>query len=191
MFGSYASSGYGIYLKEHYENDGTGEVLLPIDNCHDTRFILNIFDELFEDYTDRLGEVDVIHWNNGLWDCLHFMKSEKPTVPLERYKQNLAKIHAVLKEKCPRARIVFATTTPIAELQINKGYRTNAEICEYNAAATELLSGLGCYINDLYAFATDKLLAHHATDGVHFTEDGSVLLASRIAEVIDGILENG
>ncbi len=187
MFGSNASGGYGIYVKEHFEARGTGRVFLPIENCQDTRFTLNTFDEIFPDCKDGFCEVDVIHWNNGLWDSMHFCGSPRATVPIDRYIRNLAKIHAMLSKKCPRARIVFATSTPVLECKSGGTYRTNAEIREYNAAAVELLSGLGCHINDLYGFADGKLWEHRAPDGVHFNEAGCVKLANRVIEVIEKI----
>ncbi len=191
MFGSTASGGYGIYLANHYTVFEKGEVLLPNENCQDTRFILATFDEVFAEHSKRLSEVDVIHWNNGLWDTLHFLGNPRATVPIERYLKNLSEIHKLLLEKCPHARIIFATSTPVDEEQNGKTYRTNAEIREYNRQAGELLSGLGCYINDLYAFADELLWEHRAPDGVHFTDVGCILLARRVMEVIEEVSENG
>lgn len=191
MFGSTVSGGYGIYLANRYTVFEMGEVLLPNENCQDTRFTLNTFDEIFAEHKDRLSQVDLVHWNNGLWDTLHFLGNPRATVPIERYLKNLSEIHKLLLEKCPHAKIAFATSTPVDEGQNGKTYRTNAEIRDYNLGACRLLSGLGCYINDLYTFADENLWKHRAPDGVHFTDAGCILLSGRVMEFIEEVLENG
>ena len=142
MFGSTVSGGYGIYLANRYTVFEMGEVLLPNENCQDTRFTLNTFDEIFAEHKDRLSQVDLVHWNNGLWDTLHFLGNPRATVPIERYLKNLSEIHKLLLEKCPHAKIAFATSTPVDEGQNGKTYRTNAEIRDYNLGACRLLSAM-------------------------------------------------
>ena len=148
MFGSDASSGYGVYVSEHFRKNSTAEVIMPSDNCQDTRFTKNAFCDIFAEHADSLADVDIIHWNNGLWDTLHFLGNKRPVVPIDRYRTNLADIHAMLLKLCPRARIIFATTTPADESKNDRNYRKNEEIAEYNKAAVDLLSPLGCEIND-------------------------------------------
>ena len=61
--------GYGTkvpqLLGEEYE------VCQPEDNC---RFVKYTLRGLF-DWHDIIKDADVIHWNNGLWDCTDFTSS--------------------------------------------------------------------------------------------------------------------
>ena len=184
MFGSDASSGYGVYVKEHFEKSGVAEVIIPSDNCQDTRFTKNAFREIFAMHIDILADVDVIHWNNGLWDTLHFLGNKRAVVPIDRYRANLADIHTMLTKLCPRARIIFATTTPVDESKNNANYRKNEEIREYNRSAVELLRPLGCEVNDLYTYADTNLWDRRADDPVHFDEDGCVALSHVVIDAI-------
>ena len=188
MFGSDASSGYGVYVSEHFRKSSTAEVIIPSDNCQDTRFTKNAFCDIFAEHADSLADVDIIHWNNGLWDTLHFLGNKRPVVPIDRYRTNLADIHAMLLKMCPRARIIFATTTPADESKNDRNYRKNEEIAEYNKAAVEILSPLGCEINDLYTYADTHLWDRRADDPVHFTEDGCVALSAAGISTIGEIL---
>lgn len=185
MFGSSASSGYGVYVARHYAEGETGEVILPSDNCQDTRFTKNAFLEIFEADKEKLSTVDVIHWNNGLWDVMHFLGSKRPVVPIDRYRDNLVAICEMLKCHCPRARIIFATTTPVYEAQLDETYRRNEEIREYNRVAEETLTPLGCEINDIGGYADLHLWENRASDDVHFDEDGCIALSTLVCAAID------
>ena len=87
-----------------------------------------------------------------------------------------------LREACPRAKIIFATSTPITEYE--GAWRSNREICDYNAAAVETLAPLGVTIHDLYTFAASLPASARADDLLHYTDDASRALAGAVLRAI-------
>ena len=130
---------------------------------------------------------DVIHLNCGLHDIKRPFDSDANQVPLPQYRENVRAILTALQHDSG-ARIVWATTTPVNHQwhHDNKEFdRFEEDVVAYNEVATELAVGLGIEINDLYTVIVDAgrdgLLRE---DGVHFTPDGSRLLAGAVVEAI-------
>ncbi len=185
MIGSNVSTGYGPFLANMLE--GRAKVFLPLENCQDTRFTYACLDELF--HPGILAIADVIHWNNGLWDVLHFLGSPKNVVPLPMYIELISKIYSYLRTVNPCAKIIFATTIPVVEFDNDGGnYRKNSEIADYNRAAVELLAEKGVIINDLYALCSGFDKSNMAPDGVHLNDDSSRILATHTAALIESVL---
>lgn len=76
-FGATNSPGYGIYVKEKL--DGIANVYAPNENCRFAQYTLR----QLHDWVQKLdGEsIDVVHWNNGLWDVLR-VDGDEPLTPL-------------------------------------------------------------------------------------------------------------
>ena len=185
MIGSNVSSGYGPYLCDMLE--GKAKVFLPVENCQDTRFTSACLDELF--YPGLLAIADIIHWNNGLWDVLHFLGSSKTVVPLPLYIQLVDKILTSIREVNPAAIIVFATTIPIVEFDNDGGsYRKNSEINEYNRAVLEHLADKNVIINDLASVCNSFDKSSWTPDCVHLTDDSSKILAKHTADLLESLL---
>ena len=183
--GSSVSVGYGPYLREMLA--GSAHVFLPVENCQDTRFTSSCLTELF--YPGLLATADVIHWNNGLWDVLHFLGNPRNVVPLNNYTKLVEKIYASLRSVNPEAKIVFATTIPVVEFDADGGsYRKHSEIEEYNAAVKKLFAGRDIVINDLYEVCKDFDASNWTRDCVHLTDESSRILAERCASVIEPLL---
>lgn len=176
MYGVGRLRGYGAFLREKLE--GKASVYLPTENCQDIRYLRAYHEELIPALD---GEYDVIHWNNGLWDLLHFGGNPMPHTPLELYTKNLAETADILHGRYPRASVFFATSTPILE-HVRKGssYRLNAEIEAYNAAAVETLRGEVAGFDDLYRFASSFGDRYRSKDGLHYSEEGARLLADAV-----------
>ena len=134
----------------------------------------------------------VVHINCGLHDC-YIEESGQLRVPLDEYRVNLTKIFDRLSRES-RARIVWATTTPvIEERQIASrppnGYgrlvRRDSDVRAYNAVSVELARSRGIEVHDLYgvvmAAGRDTLLGH---DGIHYTDAGNEVLARAVAEIV-------
>lgn len=142
------------------------------------------------------GKWDVIHFNWGLWDlCYRNPKSKNQgrrdkvngtlTHTIEQYTENLAKLITVLKET--NAKLVFATTTPVPEGEFG---RKLGDDLKYNSAAVALMKKHGIVVNDLHAVMAGKMNKYGKKPGdVHFTEDGSELLAEQVAKAIEAQLE--
>ena len=157
-----------------------------------------------------LPEIDVVHWNNGLWDALHlnaasggadgeaegvtispenvpneFRYDADPLTPPDIYRYYLGRVLTRIRQLFPSAAVVFATTTPVIEEQASWAYRSNREIDDYNRIAREVLVPRGVRINELGDFARRECQALHR-DWVHYNDAGSALLADEII----GYLEN-
>ena len=156
-----------------------------------------------------LPEIDIVHWNNGLWDLLHLnaesagcdgeaegetispenVPSEsrfdkEPLTPPDFYRYMIGRVHTRIRQLFPKAAVIFATTTPVIEEQATWAYRSNREIDEYNQIARDVLVPRGVRINELGAFAQRECHNHHR-DWVHYDETGCALLADEIVQFLD------
>ena len=130
---------------------------------------------------------DVIHLNCGLHDIRKAFDTGEVSVPLDQYRANVEQILRRIQDHTD-AKVIWATTTPVNERwhHENKGFdRFEADVLEYNRAAVEIAGRLGIRINDLFEIIAragrDQLLQK---DGVHFKEEGYVLLGKAVAEAI-------
>ena len=178
--------GYGFYVREALRR--RAEVILPLENCQDTRFTFSVLSELFE--PGELEGADLIYWNNGLWDVMHFGNNATPVVPKERYGLLLERIFVKLKELSPDAKIIFATTTPVIEERYTSLgiHRKNAEILGYTCVAREVLGDKVALIDDLYSVASNFPHECRSEDPTHFSELGSQKLAEHILALIDTMI---
>ncbi len=142
------------------------------------------------------GKWDVIHFNWGLWDlCYRNPKSKtqgrrdkingKLTYTPEQYRANLQKIVASLKRT--KAKLIWATTTPIPE---NEAGRKLGDAVKYNTIAAEVMKQHGIPTNDLHTLMVPHMKTMTVAPGnVHFTDDGSLLLAKQVAGAIEEAIE--
>ena len=183
-FGATGSPGYGIYVKEKLE--GKAEVYAPAANC---AFAQNTFRYLHEwARSAPAEEIDVVHWNNGLWDVLRLL-GDDPFTDLDYYGVILTRLHKRIRKVFPKAKIVFALSTSVKEEWANKDFlRLNSDIEEYNKKAIEVLTPLGVTFDDLYSVSCtfdDSL----RSDWVHFGEEGSRIFADEVIKSIYKALE--
>jgi lysophospholipase L1-like esterase len=135
---------------------------------------------------------DVIHFNWGLHDLKHVVaegsskNSDNPSDPvqatIEQYSRNLDLIAGKLK--ATGARLIFATTTPVAPGTINPPREPDAP-ARYNAAAKKLMEAYGIRVNDLFGLCEPQLQKLQLPRNVHFTKAGSEVLALQVAAVIE------
>jgi len=138
---------------------------------------------------------DVIHFNWGLHDLKHVTApgdgkpSDKPGDPVqatvEQYAGNLEII--VGKLKATGARLIFATTTPVAP-GTRSPLREPDAPSRYNAAARKIMDANGIRVNDLFAFCEPQLAKLQMPKNVHFTLEGSAALAKQVAAAIEAEL---
>ena len=88
LLGDSTRQGYDKYVKEQLT--GVAEVLFPAENC---QFALYLFRHVHEwQKNGNWGtDADLVHWNAGLWDALHFFRQETLT-DLEHYAQTIRRI---------------------------------------------------------------------------------------------------
>ncbi len=138
----------------------------------------------------------VIHFNWGLHDLKHVSKadSSKPSndaadpvqATVEEYRRNLEVI--VKKLQGTGAKLIFATTTPVAAPGMTNPLRESDAPGRYNAAALEIMKANGIAVDDLYAFCEPQLEKLQLPKNVHFKEEGSAALARQVATSIQAAM---
>ena len=175
------SPGYGVYVKEMLKD--VANVFAPDDNCRFAQYTLRYL----YDWTKGLEceKIDVVHWNNGLWDVIR-INGDEPLTPIDVYESMLVRVYSMIKKIFPNAKIIFALSTAVIEEWARDDFkRYNSDIEKYNAAAKRALSEKGVVINDLYTVSAGFDNSLHA-DWVHFTDEGSKILAKEVCEKILG-----
>ena len=181
LIGDSIRMGYDKYVRNALSN--AAEVYYPAENCRYSTNVLRFAHE-WKNNAKCGDDVDLVHWNAGLWDVLELF-GDQPLVPVDCYAQTVKRIHARLRLIFPNAKIVFATSTSVNEELCSKNFRRhNAVIEQYNAAAINALCYCDCEINDLYAITKNAPLSYHS-DFVHFyTDAGTELIGGKVLSVI-------
>lgn len=142
------------------------------------------------------GKWDVIHFNWGLWDLCYRNPESKTqghrdkvkgaiTHTPEQYRANLEKIVPMLK--ATGAKLIWASTTPVPE---GEAGRKVGDDLIYNRIAAEVMKKHDIPINDLHAAILPHMKTHTTAPGnVHFTPEGSMILAKQVAKEIEAALE--
>ena len=129
----------------------------------------------------------VIHFNWGLHDLKYINEKGEATlpplgklkVPLPEYEKNLRSLIERLKRT--GARLIFATTTPVPE---GTTMRVRGDEVAYNRVAVALMGEYAIPVDDLHAFVVPRAGEIQRPRNVHFTPDGSVLLAREVTASI-------
>ena len=166
--------------------DDRADVYWPEDNCRYAQYTYRALYDWRHIVPDP-AKIDVVHWNNGLWD-IGQRDGREPITPKDQYVATLVRIHGDLRHYFPNAKIVFATTTPVnTAVKCEQHTLGNAVVEEYNAAAIAALKPLGVEIDDLYSFVRAHATGHYA-DIVHYAPDGYRLIAGEVVRAIDRVL---
>ena len=169
------SPGYGVYVAE--KTAGRANVYAPDENCRFAQYTLRFLHK-WADQTPA-EEIDVVHWNNGLWDALRLFGDE-PLTPLEFYGDLLRRVYKRICLLFPNAKVIFATSTPVVEEWAKPHFiRYNHEIELYNRKAVEVMEELGVPVNDLYGVAVKFDKSLHS-DWVHYGQEASQKLADAV-----------
>lgn len=163
LIGDSIRAGYDKAVKNTLANKAN--VYIPKDSGRFASYVLRYLHE----YKSLLGEeqVDVIHWNAGLWDCLRLF-GEEPHTPLEIYAYYIERICIRIKKLFPDAKVIFATSTSVQSERMSPDFkRYNEEIEAYNEAAVKVVSKYGFLVNDLYA-SSIALPEEAHSDPVHY-----------------------
>lgn len=186
LFGDSIRLGYARFVSTSLE--GIAEVYSSQDTCAFSQYMLRWVNEWKrkEEYPD---DMDLVHWNVGLWDVLRIMDDGTFTTP-EYYAETLRRLQKRLQILFPTAKQVFALSTSVIEERYEPPYqRLNADIEQFNQIAKETLIPLGVEINDLYS-VTKNAPQSCRSDMTHFyTEEGILLVGSKVLETICGHLD--
>ena len=185
LLGDSIREGYDKYVKHAF--CGIAEVYYPKENCRFASYILRHLPDWKRDF-DCGDDVDLVHWNAGLWDDLVMADGKKHT-SIELYGEYIQRVCDVIRLLFPRAKVIFATSTPVREeLFLGLMKRYNSDTREYNAIAVKTVKKNGAEINDLYA-AVEGCPDEYYSDSTHlYTPGGTRLLAERVVDAIEGAL---
>jgi acyl-CoA thioesterase-1 len=179
LLGDSISVGYTLPVRAALR--GRANVHRPAGNCSSTGYGLTKLDQWL-----GAGPWDVIHFNFGLHDAKLPPEGVRHSPP-ELYEENLRKI--VRRLKATGARLVWATTTPVplgGNLAPNRRF---GDIAAYNQVALKVMQAEGVAVDDLHAAVLPHLEKVGRPRDVHFTPEGSNLLAGHVAASIERELQ--
>lgn len=187
LIGDSISIGYTLAVREKLK--GKANVHRPRANCGPTTAGLEHLDAWLA--TGGEGKKwDVIHFNWGLHDLKYLgpngenlaepgsAGSHRQVSP-EEYRKNLEAL--VAKLQATGAKLIWRNTTPVPEGA--KG-RVVADALVYNEIAKDVMARSKVPVHDLYSFAFERLDRIQKPADVHFTPEGSEILADDVVRVI-------
>ena len=157
-------------------------VIFPIGNCRFASYVLRYFHEYLGEINGE--DIDVVHWNAGLWDCLRLFE-EEPHTPIDVYEYYIERICIRIKKICPNARVIFATSTSVLSEKMSKDFkRYNEEIEKYNEVAVKIVKKYGFEVNDLYALSVKISEAAHSDPVHYYTSDGTKAFTNQVLSYV-------
>lgn len=169
------------------------DVRFPEDNCAYTlKTVWNV-----RNWVNETGfeKVDLIHYNNGIWDHHRTLADAAPLSTPEQYLYLNRRLHDHMTTYTDK--LIWATTTP-AGLGYNPNKPNslcylsrdewNKEIALYNNILAGYLTSKGVWITDLNAVIGADL-DNICDDGIHLSDKGTELAAQAVAVNIRKYLE--
>lgn len=168
--------GYGTQVPKLLGEDYS--VWQPKENCRFSAYTLRlIFDNRAE-----IGNADIIHWNNGLWDICDLF-GDGAFTDAETYVKTMLRIATILKKSTDK--IIFATTTPVTS---EHAHNKNERIRLYNSLLVPELQKMGIVINDLYSLVEPNIDTFiRKDDHIHLTEEGISACSEQVVRYIKSI----
>ena len=159
---------------------GKAEVFYPEENCRWSGYMYNTLRYWLPNFPNP----DIIHFNSGIWECVHLYGESEPFYTTEDYVRDVMRVY---RELCKTgAKIIFATTTPI--LKHERLY--DSEVQRNIDAIVPCLKAEGCEIDDLNSVVrTDMQRFILPDDGCHLTDDGSSVCAKAVCRAIEPYLD--
>ena len=186
ILGDSIRMGYDKYVKMALED--VAQVCYPVANC---RFSSNLLRHLHE-WMEETGfgeETDLVYWNAGLWDNL-LLYDGLPHIPLDVYKANVERICKLLRLLAPKAKIIFATSTPVQEEKFTgRLKRSNRDTERYNLAAAQIVKENGGQIDDLYTLAKNAPESYHSDPTHYYTKEGKKLFTEHVVKALEKALD--
>ena len=171
----------GDSIRCNYENVVRSElgdrydVVAPAENCRFAKYTLNELERIFQ----ALGEPDVIHWNNGLWDSAVVCPEDGMFTAPGEYCYYMTRILRELRKHT--SHVIFATTTPVRDGSLNQHL---AYIDRLNAAIVPYMRAQQVPINDLYALVKPHLDEYLSEDCIHLSSRGMAACGAAVAAAI-------
>ncbi len=117
---------------------------------------------------------DVIHFNNGLhgWGYTE-----------AQYRKAFPEFLEALQRGNPKARLIWATTTPVRRSDTEHLDEQTDRVRERNKIALEFIRPMGLAVDDLFALTVDHA-DYFGSDGVHFNNQGREAQVKQVAGAI-------
>ena len=180
LIGDSIRAGYDKAVKKTLE--GKANVFFSTENNRFAAYVLR-YAHAYKALVKE-GDIDVVHWNAGLWDCLRIM-GEDPQTPIDHYAYYIDRICKRFKVLCPDAKFIFATSSSVQEEKMGASFkRYNKEIEAYNAAAVEIVKKHGHEVNDLYALSVQLPPEAHSDPTHYKTPIGVEAFTNRVLEFV-------
>jgi lysophospholipase L1-like esterase len=181
LIGDSIRLGYAPFVTEMLK--GKAHVIAAKENGGDTTRVLSNLDQWA-----IVDKPTVVHFNCGLHDLKVLKKTKKPQVSIEDYERHLREIVGRLQKET-KARLIFATTTPIRDkLHAKRGGdfdRHESDVKRYNDVALKVMKEKGVEIDDLHTVVADAGIEKmQRADGTHYTPDGNKKLAKAVVESV-------
>lgn len=187
LIGDSIRIGYDIFVREAFA--GKADVYFPDENCRFAEYVLRNLHE-WRVQTGCGEDVDCVHWNVGLWDCLILFEDGWLT-PIDVYQQYIDRICRRIKLLFPKAKVIFATSTPMHEALFTTpevSMRYNKDVEAFNAAALEVVQKYGFEVNDLYGFMKDFPLDYHSDVAHYYTKKGAMAITGKVLRSLEECL---
>ena len=181
LIGDSIRMGYDHYVKERMAN--VAEVYFPNTNCGNSTMVLRSLHTWADDL--KLYDVDAVHFNTGLWDTIRIYGDGTMLHP-ENYADNLERIIRRIQFLFPKAKIIFATSTPVQEENYIEDFETrhNCDIEAFNRIACEALPKHGVVINDLYELMRDVPDEYYSDQTHFYTAAATERLGYQVAHIL-------
>ncbi|WOL18610.1 GDSL esterase/lipase CPRD49 [Canna indica] len=188
---SYSNGGWGAILADVYARKA--DIIIRGYLGWNSRRALQVLDEVFP--KDAAVQPSLVIAYFGGNDSMGAHPSGLgPHVPLPEYIENMRKIATHLKSLSEKTRIIFLSCPPVNEeifqqsqsSAVSTLIRTNENCRRYSEACIELCKELDVKVVDLYTAIQKRNNWATAcfTDGIHFSSEGSKIVAEEILKVI-------
>lgn len=180
LIGDSIRAGYDKAVRDTLE--GKANVYFPEENCRFASYVLRYVHEYKS--LVKEGQVDVLHWNAGLWDCLRLFE-EDPHTPVDIYAYYIERVCLRIKKCFPNAHVIFATSTSVQSEKMGKNFkRYNEEIEKYNEVAVAVVKKYGFEVNDLYAVSVSLPEDAHSDPVHYYTPKGTEAFTNAVLSYI-------
>ena len=186
LIGDSIRRGYDKYTRMAFE--GVANVYYTEENCRFAAYVLRHLID-WKTSTGCPEDVDCVHWNAGLWDCLVLDDGEKLT-PVEVYGYYIERVCKTIKSYFPKAKVIFATSTPVVEERfVGCWKRYNKDIELYNKTAVEIAKKYGFEVNDLYELVKGVPVDYYSDMTHLYTKKGTELIANHVIKVLEDAID--